>query len=109
MDVVQPDDRLSAPSVVSSLADIDANVANAAAIDRLVLTRKYFHVLAWGKLLGFTPATVGEYVKLAEMDDAPSDVIQKVNGRWLRVNDIENEESRTRVNLLAHSGCRDSR
>lgn len=70
-------------------------------IDRIVRTQKYLYVVAWGKWLGFTPETVRDIVQVAELDDAPADAIQKIDGPWLRLGDIENESNRTFVDELA--------
>lgn len=89
------------PSVIPSMADAAANQANIAEIDRLVKTDKYIHVVAWGKFLGFTPATVLKYVQEAETDGAPADAIQKIEGRWLTLDDITNDSNRKRVEEIA--------
>lgn len=88
-------------SVIPSTSDRAAFAANMAAIDELVRTRKYYHIVAWGKWLGFTPQTVQKYVDQAEAENAPDDVIQKIDGHWHRVGDIANESNRKRVNELA--------
>lgn len=87
--------------IIPNMADKSANDANIAAIDRLVRTEKYHHILAWGKFLGFTPATISSILLEAETDKAPENAIQKVDGKWLTVDDIENESNRLRVNGLA--------
>ena len=72
-------------SVIPSISDPAANEANIAAIDKLVKTRKYHHIVAWGKWLGFSPQTVQQSVEQAEADQAPEDAIQKIDRRWQRV------------------------
>lgn len=94
--------NLNSPNtVIPSTADLAANAANMAEIDKFVDTRGYRHIVAWGKFLGFTPATVKGLVTEAEIDNAPNDSIQKINGRWLRLDDIVNESNRRRVDELA--------
>lgn len=88
-------------TVIPSMSDRAANDANLAAIDRQVRTEKYHHIVAWGKFLGFTPATITTSIQQAETDEAPLDAIQKVDGKWLRLGDIENETNRERVNAIA--------
>ncbi len=83
------------------MSDTAANTANIAAIDHLVTTQSYRHIVAWGKFLGFTPTTVSAYVAEAEADDAPQDSIQKIDGRWLCLGDIVNERNRRCVEELA--------
>ena len=87
-------------SVIPCSADKVADTKNILAIDTLVRTEKYRHVVAWGKWLGFTPESVQMQVREAEMDDAPADAIQKIDGRWLRFGDINNESNRQRVSDL---------
>jgi hypothetical protein len=77
-----------------------------AAIDRLVKADTYRHIIAWGKWLGFTPSAVQESVRLAESENAPADVLQKVDGEWIRVGDIVNEEDRSQVDAIAKGGTR---
>jgi hypothetical protein len=88
-------------TVIPRIADEAANSANMAEIDRLVSTQKYRHIVAWGKWLGFTPVAVLQIVREAEADNAPPDAIQKIDGRWLRLEDIANETNRRRVEELA--------
>src|SRR5689334_8664917 len=83
-------------SVIPSIADLAANNANMAAIDRLVATRTYHHIVAWGKWLGFTPDTVRNLVQEAEADGAPANAIQKIDGKWLTSGDIQNEGNRSK-------------
>lgn len=83
------------------MSDQAAYEATIAAIDHLVTTDKYFHIVAWGKWLGFMPETVRQAIEVAESDLAPPDAIQKIDGRWLRLPDIQNESNRNRVNELA--------
>jgi hypothetical protein len=92
-------------TVIPSTSDDVAFRANMAAIDRLVTTRKYHHIVAWGKWLGFTPETVEDQVELAEAEHAPEDSIQKLYGTWIRVGDIVNEANRQQVNELAGQPC----
>jgi hypothetical protein len=87
--------------VISNTSDEAANNLNILMIDRLINTRKYVHIVAWGKFLGFTPATVGKYIAEAEADRSPDDSIQKINGKWLRLGDILNRSNRERVAELA--------
>jgi hypothetical protein len=87
--------------VIFSISDKAANDANMAAIDQLVRVTKYRHIVAWGKMLGFTPQTVQNSVNEAEADNAPEDAIQKIDGQWLRVGDIANDSNRQRTNDLA--------
>jgi hypothetical protein len=93
-------------SVIPKVSDRAANDANLAAIDRLVRTQKYHHIIAWGKFLGFTPVTITQTISDAEVDNAPADAIQKIDGRWNTLADIENETNRQRVEALAAQGLR---
>lgn len=88
-------------TVIPSIFDRAANDANMAAIDQHVRTTKFRHIVAWGKWLGFTPETVQKSVEQAEADHAPEDVIQKIDGEWLRVTDIANDANRKRFDELA--------
>lgn len=87
--------------VIPSMSDRTAAAANSAAIDRLIRTPKYVYIIAWGKWLGFTPETVQKSVVEAEADDAPAEALQKIDGRWLFLGDIVNDENRSRVEALA--------
>ena len=91
----------SPTSVIPQISDARAHAANQTAIDRFVHTDRFHHIIAWGKWLGFTPQTVLKAVKDAEADDAPWDAIQKIDGRWLRLDDITNEENRRQVEEIA--------
>ena len=88
-------------TVIPSTSDAAAFSANASAIDDLVHTMKYRHIVAWGKWLGFTPRTVQKHVLLAEQEDAPSDVVQKIDGIWIRIGDVVNDANRNRVEGIA--------
>jgi hypothetical protein len=92
-------------SVIPLAANKRANDANIAAIDLLVKAPKYEHILAWGKFLGFTPVAVGKCVAEAETDQAPEDSIQKIDGKWLRLDDIVNDSNRRRVAEIAKHSC----
>ena len=92
-------------TAIPSISNKASNAENMAAIDRLIVPGKYRHIVAWGKWLGFTPETVFRSVELAEADDAPEDAIQKIDGRWLRVSDIANQNNRDRVAELARSSA----
>jgi hypothetical protein len=91
------------PTVIPSIADKVANAANIAAIDRLIQASRYSYIIAWGKWLGFTPETVQASTREAEADDAPLDAIQKVEGRWLVLGDIQNDANRKRVEEIANA------
>jgi hypothetical protein len=88
-------------TVIKRISDKAAYEANMAAISTLVRTQKYHHIVAWGKFLGFTPETVKKSVSEAEAENAPADAIQKIDGRWRCLADIENESNRQRVNDIA--------
>jgi hypothetical protein len=88
-------------SVIPSISDPAANAANIAGINRLVSPGTYRHIVAWGKWLGFTPETVLQQVREAETDHAPVDSIQKIDGKWLRLDDIESKSNRQAVDALA--------
>lgn len=103
MDAIPRGNSEQIRSVIPDLSDAAANHANMAAIDLLALTQKYWHLIAWGKFLGLTPETVREYVKLAHIENAPADAIQKIGQQWLCVSDIRNEANRNHVNSLAES------
>jgi len=90
-------------SVIPSTSDRAAYTANAAAIDELVSTEKYHHMVAWGKWLGFTPRTVEKYVNQAEDENAPTDAVQKIDGQWVRLQDVANETNRRRVDEIART------
>ncbi len=95
----------NAATVIPAIADRVANCENIVSIDLIAETQKYFHIVAWGKFLGFTPASVCRSISEAESDSAPHDSIQKINGRWLRLEDIRNQSNRQRVaELVAQSG-----
>ena len=88
-------------ALIPKIIDNVANHANSAAIDALLKTLKYGHIVAWGKWLGFTPEAVLKYVQDADADDAPADAIQKIDGQWLRLGDIHNESNRRQVDEMA--------
>jgi hypothetical protein len=96
----------STGSVILSISDKAANDANMAAIDQLVGMTRYRHIVAWGKLLGFTPQTVQKSIIQAEAESAPSDAIQKIDGNWFRIGDIANDANQQRVNDLARHAPR---
>jgi hypothetical protein len=89
-------------TVIKSTADRIANQANMTAIDKLVTSKTYPYIIAWGKWLGFTPDTVQKYVTQAEADKAPLDVVQKIDGAWVRLDGIVNDTNRKRVIDLAN-------
>ncbi len=94
-------------STIPRISDTAAYEENMAAIDRLIRTARYHHIIAWGKWLGLTPETVRNMIEVAQLDNAPVDAIQKIDGRWLRLQDIENESNRNRVDDLASGSERD--
>lgn len=96
--------RPSDDSVISSTSNVADLIANAEAIDRQIGTTKYRHIVAWGKWLGFTPKTVEKYVREAEVQDVPEDVVQRIDGTWIRLCDIANESNRNRVEEIARQG-----
>lgn len=88
-------------TVIPRQSDAVANAANVAAIDSVAGESRYRHVVAWGKFLGFTPETVRSAVELAAVEGAPIDAIQKIDGRWLTLADIQNDMTRQAVCDLA--------
>lgn len=56
---------------------------------------------AWGKFLGFTASTISTQLQEAQADSAPREAIQKIDGRWLTLDDIQNATNRQRVIELA--------
>lgn len=96
--------RRSDDSVIPSTSNAMDFSANAEAIDRQIGTTKYRHIVAWGKWLGFTPKTVEKYVREAEIENVPEDVVQRIDGTWVRLCDIENESNRNRVEEIARQG-----
>ncbi|AMV17412.1 hypothetical protein [Planctomyces sp. SH-PL14] len=95
--------RATDSSVIPGLAYRVANAANIAAIDRLVDATRYPYVVAWGKWLGFTPQAVQKNVLQAQEDNAPPESIQKIDGQWRVLDDIQNDENRRRVVQFARS------
>lgn len=83
------------------ISDRAAYEANIVAIDNVAKTQKYYHIIAWAKWLGFIPETARKILEEAQLDDAPPDALQKVDGRWLCLGDINNESNRNRVDNLA--------
>lgn len=98
---LRPESGDSCGSVIPSTADRAADEANMEAIDRLVRTDRYRYIIAWGKWLGFTPESVRAQVAAASADNAPADAIQKIDGKWSTLDDIENPENRQAVESLA--------
>ena len=94
-------------STIPRISDTAAYRENMVAIDRMVSTPKCYHIIAWGKWLGLTPETVRNIIEAAQSDNAPPDAIQKIDGRWLRLQDIENESNRNCVDDLASGSGRD--
>jgi hypothetical protein len=86
--------------LIPSISDQVAYRQNMEAIDRAVGATAYPYIVAWGKWLGFTPATVLGYLEQAEADGAPLDATQKIDGVWLRLDDIMNDTNRKRVESL---------
>lgn len=87
--------------VIPTVADRAEYEANIVAIDHSVRDTPYRHAVAWGKWLGFRPGVVTATVRLAEAENAPLDVVQKVQGRWVRLADVANEANRETVDRLA--------
>lgn len=87
--------------VIPKISDTTAYRTNCEAIDRLIGECRYPYIVAWGKFLGFAPATVIEYVQQAEADNAPAEAIQKIEDEWILVSSIQNEINRKRVLELA--------
>ncbi|QDT54295.1 hypothetical protein Pan44_23230 [Caulifigura coniformis] len=88
-------------SVIPRLTDAAANAANCLAIDREAGDTRYRHIVAWGKFLGFTPATVRRELDRAEAENAPTNAIQRFDDGWHTVDTIANEANRARVEELA--------
>lgn len=97
----RPSEGQERQRVIRSISDAAAYKANCEAIDRLVGKCGYPYIVAWGKFLGFTPETVHEYVRQAEVDNAPMEAIQKLDDGWSVVSSIKNETNRRRVMELA--------
>ena len=102
-------------TVIPRISDPVANAENMAAIDSLVTSERFPHIVAWGKWLGFTPETVRKSLEAAETDNAPEGSLQKIDGQWIRREDIANAENLRQVDdLVRHSrpvsqtGSRDS-
>lgn len=74
-----------------------------AAIDTLIGASRYPYIVAWGKWLGFKPETVRNDVVKAETDDAPHESVQKIDGRWVFLADIQNDSNRQRIIAIAGS------
>lgn len=91
------------PATVIPSLDRASTAANSAAIDRLIPTTRYPYLVAWAKWLGFTPEAVRQGVLEAEKDNAPQDSIQKIDGRWLVLDDIKNDTNRKRVEKIARA------
>jgi hypothetical protein len=94
-----------AAKAIRRISDNAAYQANVVAIDGLVKTLKYHHIVAWGKWLGFTPETVNKSLIDAEVDNAPADAVQKIDGVWICLEDIKNETNRKRVDDIAMSSA----
>ena len=95
-------------TVIPSTADPVAYRANMRAIDEQVAPKTYAYIIAWGKWLGFTPFSVQRSVDEAVVDNAPLDVIQKIDGKWLHLDGIANDTNRNRVMALANPSARGS-
>lgn len=91
--------------LIPRISDQAAWEANAAAIDRTISTNTYHHVVAWGKWLGFTPETVSKMIAVAHEEHAPADALQKIDGRWLGLHDIQNESNRKHVDELTRQSA----
>lgn len=94
----QPD-RIT--SLIPKVSDKAANITNIAAIDRIANSPKYRYIVGWGKYLGFTPETILKSLQDAEAENAPADAIQKIDGRWFCISDIQNDANRQRVVKLS--------
>lgn len=90
--------------IIPKQSDDAANARNVEAIERAAGTSRYRYIVAWGKFLGFTPATVCSEIEQAEADNAPVTAIQKLQGRWHTIEDITNDTNRARVIELARGG-----
>lgn len=91
-------------TVIPSISDKTADSANLAAIDSQVQTCRFPFIVAWGKWLGFTPKSVLQTMAQAEADNAPPTVIQKIDDKWLTLDDIENDTNRRHVEQIAAKG-----
>jgi len=91
-------------AVIPSIGDRAADAANLAAIDLQGAITRYRYIVAWGKWLGFTPASIQASIALAETDNAPVDAIQKIEGEWLTLDDIANQSNRRTVENIAAAG-----
>ena len=87
-------------SVIQKTSDTAANLANMRAIDEAVGDTKYRHVAAWGKWLGWAPATVKFVAQWAENDKAPITAIQNIAGEWVTVDGIAHAANREAVEKL---------
>ena len=99
-------DGISEISVIPRIADSVAYKANMIEIDRLLKPSRYRHIVAWGKWLGFKPQVVQRNLGEADDDNAPLDAIQKVDGRWLQISDIQSDANRLRVIELCENDTR---
>jgi hypothetical protein len=98
------ENRSREATVIPSISDPVADSANLAAIDSTIKSTRYSYIVAWGKWLGFTPASIKESIAQAEADDASPDVIQKIDGEWLTLDDIVSQSNRTVVEAIAATG-----
>lgn len=96
---------MTCPGAIPNQSDAAVNTLNMANIESLAGQSRYCHVVAWGMFLGFTPATVRREVALAEAENAPLDAIQKLDGRWVTLDEIANGTNRSRVEELARGGA----
>lgn len=63
---------------------------------------KYYHIVAWGHLMGSTPEYIEWEQHRAFSDGAPIDAIYKGgDGRWHTVDDIVYDDRRTEINEAA--------
>ncbi len=79
----------------------EATAANNAGINAIATSATHPYIAAWGKLLGFTPATVENELRLAAQDNAPADAVQRIGGKWTTLADIRSEATRQQVIALA--------
>ena len=66
-----------------------------------LMTKKYHHIRAWGKLLGSYEYYIKDQQGWAAFENAPQNAIYRGDDKWVTVDDLTNKQLRDIVNSRA--------